>query len=128
MAKVFIVEDDDSLRDLYELGLLLKGHEVIGCASDGNEAIDMFKNFSRKPDIIVMDHRMPGKNGLEVTKEIMETDSKSLIIFASADKSVKDKAISLGARSFKVKPFTLEKLCYNIKKALDSRYITNAII
>ena len=123
MARVLIVEDDDSLRNLYQIALKLKGHEVIGTAGDGNEAVDMYRNFSIKPDIILMDHRMPGKNGLEATKEILQMNGKSKIIFASADQSVREEAISLGARSFKPKPFSLEKLCSNIKKAMNSGYI-----
>lgn len=123
MVTVLIVEDDDSLRELYQIALKLKGYDVIGTACDGNEAIDMFRNFSIKPDIILMDHRMPGKNGLEATKEIMEMDSKPKIIFASADTSVREEAIYLGARSFKAKPFSLEYLCSNIKKAMNSEFI-----
>jgi len=123
LVTVLVVEDDDSLRNLYRIALKLKGHDVIGTAGDGKEAVDMFKNFSIKPDIILMDHRMPGKNGLEATKEIMKMDGKSKIIFTSADKSVREEAISLGARSFKPKPFSLEKLCSNIKKAMNSGYI-----
>ncbi len=124
MVRVLIVEDDESLRNLYRIALKLKGHDVIGTAGDGNEAVDMFRNFSKKPDIIIMDHRMPGKNGLEATREIMKMDGKPKVIFASADKSVREEAISLGARSFKSKPFSLEKLCSNIKKAMNSGHIT----
>ncbi len=123
MARILIVEDDDSLRNLYRIALNLKGHEVIGTAGDGNQAVDMFRNFSIKPDIVLMDHRMPGKNGLEVTKEILKMNGKSKIIFASADRPVKEEAISLGARNFKPKPFSLEKLCSNINKAMNSRSI-----
>ena len=123
MVRVLIVEDDESLRDLYRIALKLKGHDVIGTAGDGNEAVDMFKNYQIKPDIILMDHRMPGKSGLEATKEILSMNGKSKVIFASADKSVREEAISLGASSFKPKPFTLEKLCSNIKKAMNSGYI-----
>lgn len=123
MVTVLIVEDDDSLRELYQIALKLKGYDVIGTACDGNEAIDMLRNFSIKPDIILMDHRMPGKNGLEATKEIMEMDGESKVIFASADISVREEAIFLGATSFKTKPFTLEYLCSNIKKAMNSGYI-----
>jgi len=122
LVRVLIVEDDDSLRNLYRIALKLKGHDVIGAAGDGEEAVDMFKNFSIKPDVILMDHRMPGKNGLETTKEIMKMDGKSKIIFASADKSMREEAISLGARSFKPKPFSLEKLCSNIDKAMNGEY------
>lgn len=123
MVRVLIVEDDDSLRNLYRIALKLKGYDVIGTAGDGEEAVDMFKNFSIKPDVILMDHRMPSKNGLEATREIMKMDGKPKVIFASADKSVREEAISLGARSFKSKPFSLEKLCSNIKKAMNSGHI-----
>ena len=123
MVRVLIVEDDDSLRNLYRIALKLKGHDVIGTAGDGNEAVDMFKNFSIKPDIILMDHRMPGKSGLEATKEIMSMNGKSKVIFASADKSVREEAISIGAISFKPKPFSLEKLCSNITKAMNGGHI-----
>ena len=123
MVEIFIVEDDDALRVLYEKALKLNGYNVIGSARDGEEAVRMFKKFSNKPDIILMDHRMPIKNGLEAAKEILEITNKSKIIFASADKSVREEAISMGIVSFKDKPFTLEKLINNIKKALtNSKY------
>jgi two-component system chemotaxis response regulator CheY len=80
----------------------------------------MFKNFIEKPDVILMDHRMPIKNGIEASKEIMENSiaAKPKIIFASADKTVKEEAISIGVQSFKEKPFTLNNLFSNIEKVL----------
>ena len=79
----------------------------------------MYKDFSTKPDIILMDHRMPIKNGLEASKEILEMDGHPKIIFASADKSIREEALSLGILSFKDKPFTLQRLINNIKKAIN---------
>jgi len=66
-----------------------------------------------------MDHRMPKKNGIEASKEILEMDKNSKIIFTSADNSVKEEALSIGAFSFKDKPFTVEQLIENINKALN---------
>ena len=124
MVNILIVEDDHSLRLLYEKALSLKGYNVIGSAKDGEEAVKLYKDFKNKPDIILMDHRMPIKNGIEATKEILANSSevKPKIIFASADKTIKEVALSLGAISFKDKPFTLEKLFNNIKKALNMEY------
>ncbi|MHA1489913.1 MAG: response regulator [Promethearchaeota archaeon] len=123
MAEIFIVEDDTSLRILYEKVLILNGYNVTASARDGEEAVKLFKNFSNKPDVILMDHRMPIKNGLEAAKEILEINNKSIIIFASADKSIREEAISIGAMSFKDKPFTIERLVNNIEKALNrARY------
>jgi two-component system chemotaxis response regulator CheY len=118
---VFIVEDDLSLRLLYEKALSLSGYEVIGLAKDGEEAVRMYENFSEKPEIIIMDHRMPIKNGIDATKEIFNNSikDKPKVIFASIDQVIKDQALSIGVTSFKSKPFTLEKLFNNIKKALN---------
>jgi len=121
MINILIVEDDHSLRLLYEKALILKGYNVIGSAKDGEEAVQLYKNFKKKPDIIIMDHRMPVKNGIEATKEILanSNENKPRIIFASADKTIKQEALSIGAISFKDKSFTLEKLFKNIKMALS---------
>ncbi len=80
----------------------------------------MFQNTLKKPDIILMDHRMPVKTGLEASKEILAMDKNAKIIFSTADKSNKREAISIGAFSFKEKPFTIDQLVNNINKALIS--------
>ena len=124
MVNILIVEDDHSLRLLYEKALSIKGYNVIGSAKNGEEAITLYKEFKDKPEIILMDHRMPVKNGIEATKEILANSSeiKPKIIFASADKTIKEIALSIGAISFKDKPFTLENLFKNINKAINMDY------
>jgi len=92
---------------------------VAGIAENGDEAINMFKSFSDKPKVILMDHRMPEKTGIEATKEILQIDKRVKIIFLSADSSIKEEAYSIGAFSFKVKPFTLENLINKINNALE---------
>ncbi len=120
MIDIFIVEDDSSLRMLYEKALALNGYNILGSARDGQEAVQMYQAFKNKPDIIIMDHRMPIKNGIQATKEILKNPSKvkPKVIFASADNSIKDIALEIGVKSFKTKPFTLQKLFDNIKKVL----------
>ena len=118
IISIFIVEDDSSLRSLYEKALNLNGYKVIASAENGLEAVNKFKNFSEKPDIILMDHRMPMKSGIEAAKEILEIDSSIKIIFVSADETIKEEALSNGAVSFKDKPFSLQRLFNNIEKAM----------
>ncbi|MBD3191046.1 MAG: response regulator [Candidatus Heimdallarchaeota archaeon] len=118
MANVFIVEDEIRLQKIYETILQCIGHQIVGQAYNGEEAVEMIKSFTKKPDIIIMDHRMPKKNGIEATKEILKIDNSIKIIFASADNTALDKAIAVGAISFKTKPFTIEYLKSNIDKAL----------
>jgi CheY-like chemotaxis protein len=119
IINIFIVEDDHSLRLLYEKALQLNGYNVVGSAKDGEEAVNMYNRFSSKPDVILMDHRMPIKNGIEAAKEIFQNsiDIKPKIIFVSADRSIKETALSIGVTSFKNKPFSLERLFNNIEKA-----------
>ena len=58
MIKILIVEDDLSLQRLYEMMLTTFGFEVVGKASNGKDAVELFLSMSLKPDIILMDHRM----------------------------------------------------------------------
>jgi two-component system chemotaxis response regulator CheY len=98
--------------------LKTSGFNVIGKACNGEEAIKVYQNFSVNLDIILMDHRMPIKNGIEATKEILRIDNHTKIIFTSADKSIKKLALSIGAISFLEKPFSFAELVKEIEKVL----------
>jgi len=119
MVSVFIVEDDLSLQRLYEMMLTMFGLEVVDKASNGKEAIEKFKSFSLKPDVIIMDHRMPVKNGIEATIELMKFNSQIKIIFTSADNSIKKRALEIGAISFIEKPFTVIQLQNEINRVIN---------
>ena len=119
MTSIFIVEDELALQTLYEMMFKGWGYEIFGKANNGEEAVQMYKEFNDKPDIILMDHRMPIKTGIEASKEILQIDNKAKIIFASADETVKELALSIGVCSFKNKPFNVKKFMRNIEKAID---------
>ena len=91
---------------------------MAGIAEKGDKAINMFKSFSDKPKIILMDHRMPEKNGIEATKEILQIDKRVKIIFFSGDVSIKEEMYSIGVFSFIAKPFTIKYLINQINKDL----------
>ncbi|TFF99603.1 MAG: response regulator [Promethearchaeota archaeon] len=110
MKSIFIVEDDSSIKKIYEKFLKLRGYDVIDTASNGQEAVEKFKNFEKKPNVILMDHRMPILSGIDATKQILEISNTSHIIFISADRSVKQEALSLGVTSFLEKPISLNNL------------------
>lgn len=101
IIKILIVDDDTDILFLYQKMIERIGFEVIGTAKNGEEAVQLYKSHEIKPDIILMDHRMPKKNGLEASKEILSISDHTKIIFASADKSVEEEARSLGVVSFK---------------------------
>ncbi len=127
MEKIFIVEDDKSLNSFYKKVLRLNGFEVVGIAEDGEEAISMFKAFKSKPQVILMDHHLPKKNGIEASKEILQIDPNIKIIFITGDKSIEGEAFACGAFSFLEKPFTIKSLIQTIKRAMKSYNLQNYI-
>ena len=68
-----------------------------------------------------MDHRMPVKNGIEATKEILKINNTTKIIFISADRTIKEEVLSLGVVSFIDKPFKIYVLVDVINKALSRK-------
>ena len=119
MVSVFIVEDDLSLQRLYEMMLTTFGFEVVDKASNGKEAIEKFKSLSPKPDVILMDHRMPVKNGIDATIELMKFNNHTKVIFTSADNSIKERALEIGAISFIEKPFSVIQLHAEINRVVN---------
>ena len=107
--RIFVVDDQDFIRDLYKDMFESKGHTVYS-ARNGDEAIELLKAMPAKPDAIIMDHRMPGKDGIETTKEILKLHPDIPVIFSSADQDVRDDAIKAGAVSFWAKPFPIRML------------------
>ncbi len=109
LARIIVVDDEDFIRDLYRDMFESRGHTVYAARS-GEEAIRYLKTMSVRPDAIIMDHRMPGKDGIETTKEILSIDPNIPIIFSSADEGVRQDAIKAGATSFWTKPFPIRML------------------
>jgi two-component system chemotaxis response regulator CheY len=116
IANILIVDDDVDIVNLFEQFLKLEGHKILAKAFNGEEAIDIFKHFQDEIDIVIMDHRMPLKNGLETTKEILNINSKSKIIFVSADYTIRNQAFEVGAIDFLEKPIDFDTLNIMIEK------------
>ncbi len=123
MVKIFIVDDDQSLQRLYTLILKEAGFKIVDTALNGKVAVEKYNNFKVKPDIILMDHRMPIKNGLDAMIEILSVNNHEKIIFASADITVKEEALSLGACAFLDKPFNIGRLLTTIQNVIKELVI-----
>lgn len=95
------------------------GFQVVGTAINGQKAIDKFRALPEKPDVVIMDHRMPIKNGIEATIEILNMTNRSRIIFATADEDIKELALRIGAFSVVNKPFDFDELLNSINEALN---------
>ena len=116
MARIFLVDDEPMLHELYDAILGSNGHEIVANAYNGDEAVEIFRGMNEPPEVMIMDHRMPNKDGVETTKEILKMNPNMKIIFASADTAVKDTALASGALSFLSKPFAMSDLLTKIKE------------
>ncbi len=117
MAKILIVDDSAYLRLMIRKVLTKAGHEIIGEASNGEEAVSLYKNL--QPDIVTMDVVMPKQNGLQALKEIMDLSggkARVIIVTALGHEPLVNRALKMGARNFVVKPFKPEQLI----RAVDS--------
>ncbi len=117
MLKCLIIEDAIFIREIYKLCLKDESRlEIIAETSNGQEAIDMVKNL--KPDIVILDLVLPGKNGFDILKECALTSSKFIVISSLTDEEYKVRAKNLGAIAFLEKPFKKVDFLNTIESAM----------
>lgn len=114
--RILLVDDDPEIVELYSEILEMEGDFVAGVAFNGEEAVQLYKKLKPAPNLVIMDHRMPRKDGIEATAEIIDFDPDAKIVFASADESAVGEALNTGALSFRKKPFTIDELIATINK------------
>jgi response regulator NasT len=115
--RILIAEDEAIIRlDLKEM-LEEEGIEVVAEASDGEAAIRLAREQS--PDLVIMDIKMPGMDGLTAAERIIEEDlSAVLILTAFSQKDLVQRAAEAGAMGYLVKPFQKSDLMPAIEVAL----------
>jgi two-component system chemotaxis response regulator CheY len=106
------------MRKMVGDALAQGGHEVVGEAGNGVEAIAQYQAL--KPEVTTLDITMPEKDGLSALKEIVELDPAARIVMCSAlgQESKVLESIKLGAKDFVVKPFQADRVLEAIGKAL----------
>ncbi len=117
--KVIIADDSDFVRDGMRIILEVDdAFEVIGCARNGKEAIDIAKECP--PDIFLMDIQMPEMDGIEATKYIVENNlGKVLILTTFDDDDLVQRALKNGAKGYLIKNHTPEHLKQMIKSVYN---------
>lgn len=118
MSKVLIVDDAAFMRMMIKDILEKNGFEVVGEASNGIKAVELYK--TEKPDVVTMDITMPDMDGVEAVKEIKSMDPAAKIIMCSAmgQQTMVMDAIKAGAKDFIVKPFQPDRVLEAIKKVI----------
>jgi len=117
MQTILVIDDDDSLRDTVAIMLEQEGFQPLP-ASDGRSGYE--KALLAKPDLILVDLRLPGMSGVEICKQLRAAHVTTPIIVLSAVGDEIDKVLLLeiGADDYVVKPFGARELMARIKALL----------
>lgn len=118
MAKTVVIAEDEAIvrLDLAEL-LTEEGFEVVGETGRGDEAVELARRFD--PDLVILDIKMPGMDGLEAAAEISgSVRTAILVVTAFNERALIEKARDSGVVGYVVKPFRKEELLPAIEIAL----------
>jgi two-component system, chemotaxis family, chemotaxis protein CheY len=118
VARILICDDSSFMRLMLRKILTASGHEVVGEAGNGKQAVEMYKKL--RPDVTTMDITMPEVDGLSALKLIRAENSQAKVVMVSAigQKEIMTEAIRSGASDFLVKPFEEEQVVMVVKKIL----------
>jgi two-component system, chemotaxis family, chemotaxis protein CheY len=119
MARVLVVDDAVFMRKMVGDALAKGGHEVVGEAGNGNDAVARYLQL--RPEVTTLDITMPEKDGLAALQEIMSLDPAARVVMCSAlgQESKVLESIKIGAKDFVVKPFQPDRVLGAVDKALS---------
>jgi len=122
MAKILIIEDEEHIAELINISLLQEGYEIeiVHHGLDAQKAIAKFK-----PDLLVLDWMLPGKEGIDILKELRESseyaDTGVLMLSALDQIDNKIEGLERGADDYMAKPFSPKELLLRVQAILRRR-------
>ena len=118
MNRVLIVDDEPHLRLLYETELRLAGYETMTADSalQGLEYVE-----TMKPDLVVLDIRMAGMDGIDALQRILERDNSLPVILNTAFSSYKDNYLTWAADAYVTKSSDVTELVTTVDRVLNDR-------
>lgn len=126
MARLLVVDDEKGVRDALVQVFEYEGHEVAS-AEDGREGIE--KAAELRPDVIFLDVKMPGLDGLDVLAHLREHDPTALVVMISGHGTI-DTAVEAtrkGAYDFLEKPLDTDRLLVTLRRALELKGLTESM-
>ncbi len=125
-AKILVVDDEPAILDALSYNLGNEGYQVLAVDS-GERAVA--KAREEKPEVVLLDMKMPGMDGIETLRQIRDFDKESSIIILTAYGTMENvvKAMRLGAYDYISKPFHLEKLKSLIKESLEIKVLAREV-
>ena len=124
MATVLIVEDEIAIAELIELQVKLAGHTA-GILHNGDTITDSIQ--SKRPDIIILDVMLPGRDGFSIMQEIKPFGIPVIFLTAKADIDDRVTGLKLGADDYMVKPFAAAELIARFETVLR-RFSTDPVV
>ena len=118
MSKILVIEDEKNLRQLYKQDLELDGHTVV-TAKSAEEGLK--KVQTECPDLVVLDIRMPGMDGLEAMGRILDQHPSIPVLLNSAYSSYQDSFLSWGADAYVIKSSDTAPLRREVEHLLSNR-------
>lgn len=117
--KIFIVEDDRVLQLMLKKMIERLGHEILGTAISGSEAIEKIQSLS--PDLVLMDIQLKDDiDGIQVVEHIKsEQNIQVIYITGNSDQKYKERAKRFGYTDYLIKPLSFEVLTESISKVED---------
>jgi two-component system chemotaxis response regulator CheY len=119
MARVLIADDASFMRQMIREIIEPEGHEVVGEATNGIEAVDLYNEL--RPDLVTMDIVMPKRSGIDAVKAILAETPTACIVMCSAlgQETLVMEALQAGARDFIVKPFKPDSVISTLAKIVE---------
>ena len=117
MAKILVIDDEQGIRDLLDTLLCRKGYDVV-VAENGQKGLQLFRR--ERPDVIVIDLKMPGMDGLTVLRQVRSLNpSQPVIILTGAGTPETEQQVrALGVTEYVEKEFSLHLLGDSLKRLL----------
>lgn len=116
MSKILVIDDEQPIADILKFNLEKEGYEVV-VANDGDTAIELAEE--ERPDLVLLDIMLPGKDGNEVCREIRKTQTMPIIMLTAKDSEIdKVLGLELGADDYVTKPFSNRELIARVKANL----------
>jgi DNA-binding response OmpR family regulator len=119
-GSVAVVDDEPQLVRTYELLFKRRQIPMAFYAYDGHEAIEKFKSASPRPEVVIVDNRLPSMSGVEVVKALLAIEPGTKIIFISGDESARQESLDAGAKVFMKKPTPINEITRTINSLLEA--------
>ena len=119
--RVLIVDDNASMRAMLSALLGANGYDVVAALEDGSDIMAIIRQ--KAPELVCLDYQLPGRDGLDILREINEAAPEIDVVFmtASEDASIEHKAADAGAAGFLRKPFGQSQIINELKQVCETR-------